>query len=510
MPHRFRTVAAAALLVVAPAVARADALSNLGWDPESTATAGSNVSIGRSIGVLFANPALLPEVEPRVHVGFLAATPRVQVRLLPKPARSDVPRSIFDSTVATDPGAVDRPLPTAELPNGRRDTLVRATDTRAVVGFATGFGLERFRFAVLAAVPMGGIASGEPRAGRADAASVRTHYDDEREGHFSNRLWMTRFGEWDRVASVIAGAGYRIDRWISVGVGVQLAAAAVARLRVYVPDAAVQDHAESNLETDVSTSWRPIVGVRAKCPKAPISLGATFRAESSFKVDGASEVQLWNDHEADPNRTIPRRTTQVFPMVFGWEPMEVALGAGWEGARADVRVAATWERWSRYVDHHAQRPQDAAAVPGASIDRDAYAFRDVVTLSGAVTAHPTRWLEITIGGAYRPTPVPAQTGRTSFVDTDVVSIALGERARFELGGRAFELSLGFQLSRMLPRTTHKDPAQTVDVFPDDARTLRGGQPMPEAAGLQTNSPGYPGYRAEGFVLASTLALAHRF
>lgn len=502
MLHRPGVLAAAVVvfLVLSPAVARADVLSTLGWDPEATATAGSNVSIGRSIGVVFANPALLPEVEPRVHVGFLAATPRLQARLLPKPPRSDVPRSVFDSTVATDPGAVDRPLPTAELAHARRDTVVRATDTRMVVGFATGFGLERFRFAALAAVPMGGN----------DAASIRTHYDDEREGHFSNRLWMTRFGEWDRVASVIAGAGYRIDRWISVGVGVQLAATALARIKVYVPDAAVQDHAESNLETDVATSWRPILGVRAKCPRAPIAVGATFRGESSFRVDGASEVQLWNDHEADPNRTIPRRTTQVFPMVFGWEPMEVALGAGWEGERADVRLAATWERWSRYVDHHGQRPEDAAAIPGVAVDRDAYRFRDVVTLSGAVTAHPARWLEITIGGAYRPTPVPAQVGRTSFVDADVVSVALGERARFELAGRAFELSLGFQLSRMLPRTTHKDPAQTIDVFPDDARTLRGAQPMPEAAGLQTHSPGFPGYRVEGFVLASTLALAHRF
>jgi len=489
-----------ALLVMLPGTAKADALSTFGWDPEAARTLGSDVALGRSTSVIFANPALLADVDDEVRVGFLVATPRLQVRLMDKPPRADVSRSIFDSSIATDPGATDRPLPTIELANARRDTTVSTTDSRLTIGVANSFGLERFRFGVLLSVPAGG----------SDAANVRTHYDDEREGTFSNRLWFTRFGETNRIASVIAGGSVQPVKWLSFGIGVQLAASAIARLKVYVPDATVQDHAESNLETSVSTSWRTILGVRGRCPVAPISIGLVWRAESAFHVDAASEVTLWNDHETDPTRTIPRRTTQNIPMVFGFEPMEVALGAAYDDARFDVRAAATFQRWSHFVDNHGTSPQDAALVPGVAVDASAFRFKDVIALSASVGLHATKWLDFSLAGTYQPSPVPPQVGRTSFVDSDTLGVALGEHASFTIAGKKFSFAIAVQLWRMLPRTVYKDPKQTVDAFPDSARTLKQAQPMPEAAGLQTNSPGYPGYRVEGWLRATSFSLAHHF
>jgi long-subunit fatty acid transport protein len=485
-----RIIAAAVLLI--PSIAHADATSLAAVDPETGAVSGSNVAYGDSIGVLVTNPALLVNVDERVHLGLAHGTPRGSIRLLDKPRGTDVSRSIYDSTIGTAPGGEDRSLATADLRNSRRDTLLGNSDTRLVVGLVSKLGIERLRVAFVASVPMG----------NSDAANINTHYDDEREGAFSNQLHFLRFGEGPRIAKVTASAGFKINDWLSVGAGVRLAAAAVARLSVYVPDAAVQSNAQTNLETSVATSWRPILGVRAE-PAKWLSLGAVFRAESAFRVEGASEVTLWNDHDANAETTTPRRTVMAFPMVFGFEPAEVALGVAAKNKRATIGVAATYQIWSRFRDHHGQRPEDVARS-------DDYRFRNVIAWSLGGTFAINDWLSASAGAALQPTPVPAQTGRTSFVDNTLVGASLGERAQFSVLGRKFAVAIAFQVWHLLPRETHKEPGKTIDQYPDDARTLRTGDPIPEAAGLQTNSPGFPGYRAEGWLLATSLSLTHQF
>jgi long-chain fatty acid transport protein len=482
------------------ATASADELGTFGWDPETAANAGANVASGASLGALHGNPALMTDVEDRVSFGYLVIAPRLQARLMPKPPASDVPRSVYGSTVATNPGLIDRPLPTAELPVSRGDTVVTSSANRVSVGFASGFGVDGFKVGAIVALPAGGD----------NAANIQTHYDDEREGAFSNRLFFTRFGQWNPITSLITGAGVRVLPWLSAGLSVQLAAAATARLNVYVPDAAVQDHVESNMQASVSTSWRPVVGLLAKIPGTRFAIGASLRGESAFRVDAASAVQLWDDHTAGASTTTPRRTVQEIPIVFGWEPMELTVGAAWDSACVSLRASATFERWSHWVDEHGVSPTDAAAIAGKTIDTAAYAFKDVVSLAASLSLRPRPWLESIVGVRWSPSPIPAQVGRTSYVDGDLLALAFGENAKIRIFGRRFTVGVALQLWRMLPRTTYKDPTQQVDQMPDDTRTLKDGQPMPEAAGLQTNSPGYPGWRSDGWLLASSITLGHQW
>lgn len=485
------------------ASAHADTGTLIGPDPDTAAALGSDVADGQSIGAIFVNPALLPGVSERAHAGLLVGAPRVQVRLMARPRGVDVARSIYDSTVATAPGGEDRAQPTAELRTPRHDTAIAGSEMRAAVGFVSSFGLTHVRFGALILVPYGG----------SDAANIRTHYDDEREAAFSNRLWMLRFGEGERIAQAIAGVGGRVLPWLSVGLGVRLAATAVARLGVYVPDASVQEHAESNLETSVATSWRPIFGARVEPASGPLknwSLGLVYRAEAAFHVDATSEVSLWNDHLPDGSA---RRTTMQIPLVFGYEPAQLAVGVAFHDQHLAARATATLERWSTYVDNHGDSPETLAAVTmpnGQTVDGNAFRFHDVVSLAASTTLQIAPWLATTLSATYRPSPVPPQIGRTSFVDSSIVGFALGERATFSIAGTKFAGSIAFQLFRLLPRTTYKDPMQTVDAYPDSARTLRGGDPIPESAGLQTNSPGFPGYSVEGWLLSTSIAVAWLF
>jgi hypothetical protein len=69
-----------------------------------------------------------------------------------------------------------------------------------------------------------------------------------------------------------------------------------------------------------------------------------------------------------------------------------------------------------------------------------------------------------------PTLVPLQTGRNNYVDNDRISTAAG----FDYDFKAF-----------------------------DSR----GRPIPSAAGLQTNNPGWPGFASSGMLFGGGVNLA---
>jgi len=502
-------LAASALVVCAaivwPAIAHAaPPFDVLGSDPETSGVAASNVAYGRSIGVLATNPALLPSVEAQAYVGYMLIAPQMHVRLKPKPAGTDVPLSIYDSDLGATAGVQDRSLPTSELAVRRGDTTINALNSRLGVGFVSSFGVPKLKVGALVVIP---LSSGS-------AADIATHYDDEREAAFSNRVRFMRFGEWEPVIAATAGAGYEITPRLNVGVSAELSATAVAKLKVYIPDASVQSYANTNLESNVSTKLRPTIGARFT-PLDWLALAAVWRAESYFHVDGASEVTLWNQHEPQTDKTILKRTVLSFPIVFGYEPMQLALAAGVERGPFTTQIVATWQRWSQYLDHHGSTPQDAAAMPPSpfarpQIDTSRYAFSDVLALQGGASWRYAKNLQLSAGAAWYPSPVPAQIGRTNYADNTLVGFTLGHRHEFRLFERRMILSAALQMWVMLERTTYKDPSQMVDEFPDAVRTLESKRTMPEAQGFQSNNPGFPGYRAGGWLTAASLSLAVPF
>ncbi|MFO0659890.1 MAG: hypothetical protein U0165_08680 [Polyangiaceae bacterium] len=486
--------------------ASAGPFSTLGYDPGleriGQRQRGLRKNARRDVHEL---SSLLTEVPRHFSGGILATASDLQVKLMPKPRASNVPISIYDSDIGSIRGLNDRALPTVELAQQRRDTNVNGVRTWFSVGGSTEFALKGLRVGALVIAPLTG----------SDAANVLTHYDDEREAAFSNRVSLVRFGQWDRILAMIVGAGYQPTSWLAVGAAAQFSASAVARVKVYIPDAAVQSAANTTLSTSVSTSWRPVIGARF-IPSDKLAIGLTWRGESYIDVDGASEVTLWNYHESGTDKTQLKRTTQRFPVVVDYEPMEVSASIGTHLGPVTAQATVTWQQWSNFLDQHGIRPQDVAVLPTigttttAPQDTSRYAFHNTVAVHGGAQVKILRDAEVVIGGAYRPSPVPAQTGRTNFADSDLVAITLGQRCDFTVRGVLLTLSTSLQLWHMLPRTTHKDPSGVVDEFPDSSRGVRDGRQMSEATGLQTNNPGYPGYTTSGLLLAGSATLSHAF
>jgi len=346
---------------------------------------------------------------------------------------------------------------------------------------------------------------------------VRGYYPDEREQFFSNTVHFTRFGEWSQVFSMMFGVAYRPLPWLSVGASAEGALSVGATLDAYIPEATVQDYALANMDMETSAGMRGIIGVTAR-PIEMLSFSLVWRDRRFVKVDAEAQLKLWNYHEAGGS-TVPKRVVQNHALALDFEPMEATFTAGLKLSGFSAEAGVTWNHWSDYLDIHHTRAQENAVFTPANegdplVDGSEFEFSDTFSFSVGLAWEYLEGFTLTGGAAYRPTPVPAQKGRTNYVDNDLLSLGLGHRFVFPFLGETLRVDVGLQFWTLFETTVHKewDPDNPLikDEFPDRAQTLIGGQPMPEAEGLQTNNPGFPGYIAGGWAITGSVSLSYLF
>ena len=88
-----------------------------------------------------------------------------------------------------------------------------------------------------------------------------------------------------------------------------------------------------------------------------------------------------------------------------------------------------------------------------------------------------------------------------------VGIAIGADLKIPIGKSSY-VRPGLQLAaqRLIPRHVTKDPARIIDELPDGSAFDSTRDPVPGAAGLQTNNPGYPGFASGGYLWSGSLFL----
>ena len=140
---------------------------------------------------------------------------------------------------------------------------------------------------------------------------------------------------------------------------------------------------------------------------------------------------------------------------------------------------------------------------------DLAGFEDTFSTRAAAWMPLREGIQGQLGLGYDPSPVPPQTGRTNYVDNDRVVASLGASHDTDwLGGARVDWFL--QLHALLPRDTDKaqrdaypdcGPGVTdlCDEVPDSTADPRTGQPYPDARGLQTGNPGFPGFSSGGWI-----------
>jgi long-chain fatty acid transport protein len=444
------------------------------------------------------NPALLPEVESGLTLGFFFLSQQLEMHLDARASSPLCPNRACDVPVVNDAGPasfrhadgspIDTPaLPTQWLEQGRTGSQgesVLPPRPRQAAGTGQsqqGFialGLvqsvipDRVGLGVYTLLPVG------------DFMRTRAFYSDEREQFFSNSLHSELYSDRLSAASIAFGAGVRLSEAFSLGLSLTLAIQSSARAPAYVSNLSDLDSLLLDSDVGVNVSLSPHVGLSYR-PSSRLRLSATAHSPQSVEIETQVAYVIATGIEQQAEQSF---THGYLPWIFG-VGAELALGAD-DAPHWSLVATTTYSLWSQYRDRHSQSPSAG------------YAWSNAVGVSAGVHYAGTRWRGF-LDGAFHPSPVPAQTGRTNYVDNDRLGGAIGGSYLFSLFGHAAEAGLSAQLHALLTRSVVKtsgvsDPVR--DELPDDAIGGTPSGPISGREGLQTNNPGFPGFSSQGFII----------
>lgn len=320
--------------------------------------------------------------------------------------------------------------------------------------------------------------------------TARGFYPDEREALFSNSLHPELYGDRMTAVSVAAGAAFKLLPELSVGAGLSISLANAAASSTYVRDSSDYDKLLLNNTVTTHVNVAPTGGVRW-VPAKFLRIGGVLQSPESFTIDTTITAALPAGTESSTTRS----------GVFHWMPWRVGFGAEADVLRRGPYTMAVagslkYAVWSAYLDRHGQEPGSYG---------DDLAWKDV--MSGALGVRnawgPARGF---IDLSFAPSPVPVQVGRTSYVDNDRVGISFGADVELVLAGKRLRPGVQGFVTRMIPRHAQKDDARIRDEVPDGSVLGSTYDPLPGAAGLQTNSPGWPGFASAGWLYGGALTL----
>ena len=440
-------------------------------------TGGNQITarvLSRSSAVTYFNPSLLPEATPKLEVSFFGLATQSRIRLKARPDGVDVPSTIY----STD--APLRPLATGDLPNARSNTEAEDNVIYATIGMVRPLIDKYLIFGFYALLPVRAF------------LDQNSFFADEREQYFSNQLHAELLGDRLNVSSITFALGSQFADWVSFGIGIDVAILTESKVTVYIPDGSDQGHVLLSPDIHTNSKFKPYVGATLH-PSDRTSVVATLHFPFSNTTQGQNDLRFWNYTYPAGQTSVP----QVYTISQGSEPLRLALGGSFSGRRLpdgrapwEIGVQLLSERWSQYSDRHGVHPLDkwndtvSVALGGGFLWRDRHVTADI---------------------GYVPSPVPDQTGRTNYVDNSRLVASAGIEGAVKFFGRDLEAGVTLFGSYFLPREVSKDPNAAhpvIDEFPDNATDIRTGLPAAGAAGLQTNNPGYPGWKSTGYMLGA--------
>lgn len=431
------------------------------------------------------DPALLPHLEDGFAIGFFVLSDPLTTSLRARPAGHDVSDAIYDAWAPDAEGKLQplsfRPLPTAILPD-RGDEDGGALRSYLTISLVKHLIANRLAVGFMAVLPTSTFQEQTAR------------FADERQQFFSNDLEHELYGDRLGMMTVSLGLGGDIVKWLSWGAGFTLGLSTTTTNPVYIPDAGNQREILITSDTGVDTSLAPHFALAMR-PSDAVTLAVAVHTRAKSETRGTNRLKFWKyDYEEGETALVQR-----FRFVNGFEPLTLATGAKVtlpidETHRWQLGAELRWRGFSEYRDRVGQHPLDT--------------WSDVVTVAlGA--RYETGTAAIHVDAAWVPSPVPDQTGRESYVDEDRIGIAAGLDADIDVLGVKLRGSIGIQVHRLVPRSVTKSesaPFPVVDEFPDDAVDILSGDSIPDAAGLQTNNPGYPGFASEGWLFGAGVSL----
>ena len=448
------------------------------------------------------NPALLVDATPGVSTGVFVLGEQIRVDLAGRPGTQyAVPDGIENATHANGSQWTNAPIPTNWLQNGRPATALNpALAARPRQGDGSGSGVfayqmlglvtklfhDRLTLGAYALIPYSKFTG-------ADA-----FYSDEREQYFSNSLHPELYGDRLVATSIAVAGGLKISDALAIGLGFTLNLTTEAFTPTYVANTGQLQNILVDSDVRVIAGLSPHAGLSYK-PIPRLRLTATAHAPEKLAIDTNFTFLLANGVQQAANADF----------THDYVPWQLGAGVSYDILKTPdetftLAASAVFGQWSTYIDRHSEAPVDP------------YGWSD--TLTPVVGARYQRGaLSVLLDTVYQPTPVPLQTGRTNYVDTDRVGVDGGIDCKFSLFDTSFHVGAQVEVQRLVPRYQSKlptptspdgqnhTPALVADEVPDDG--VVNGQPIAGRQGLQTNNPGWPGFGSDGWIVGGGVYLS---
>jgi hypothetical protein len=453
------------------------------------------------------NPAMLEDAEDRLDVGVAVLSEQISLTLDGRNPSADVPLAVGARDIIYGPPSNPTQLPNTVVPTqwlqlgcqqgnqpGQcpaggfparpRQSEGSSGQTRPylVLGAVKHLIKNRFSIGAYLMLPL------------ANLTTANAFYSDEREALFSNSLHPELYGDRLTALSIAVAGSFRLLKSLSLGIGTTLGLANQATSSSYVPSATDYSQLLVNNSIGVTASLSPHAGAYWT-PTDRVRVGAVVHAPSSFVIDTTIVSTL-------PNGVVATGTQHE---VHDYLPWRASVGAEIDVIRTrhyqfGVAAQLTWMNWSTYLDRHGDSPSMYDNQYNENLG-----FHDTLIYSIGLR-HKYKKLRTYIDWQYAPTPVPAQTGQSNYVDNDRYGVALGGDIEAVVGGVRIRPGIQLLAYRLAWREVTKDNRQIPDDLPDDARSSSTGDPVVGAQGLQTNNPGWPGFGSEGWVYGGTVSL----
>ncbi|MCA9674753.1 MAG: outer membrane protein transport protein, partial [Myxococcales bacterium] len=274
------------------------------------------------------------------------------------------------------------------------------------------------------------------------------------------------------VVEPVAALAYG-DRF-AIGAGASVLADARSNQIVFdVGVVAGEKVGEAQLDIELPMRLAPILGVWAR-PSDRVRLGATFRGELSLDLvlDILANVQVVGVVTGDA--LVSLRASNYFTPARGTAAAAVDVTPD-----LTIEGDVTWSHWSSF-DAGVADLQVLVALditpPLVSSQTPAPGFHDTFSGRAGVEwrggGRRTRWA-LRGGWGWLPTPVPAQTGLTSFADGDRMLVTLGAGVTLAdwapILTRPIDVDVGLQWQHVAHQLTQKD----VDLYPGQAFSSGG-------------------------------------
>ena len=338
--------------------------------------------------------------------------------------------------------------------------------------------------------------------------TAKAFYNDEREQFFSNSLHPELYSDRLTATSLAFGVGGKVNDKLSVGLSFTLALKNTAQAPVYISDLGDLNTLLLDSDIGVEAAVAPHFGVTYD-PSDKLRIVATVHTPQAFEIETGFDYFL---------ATGSKQGASV-SFTHSYMPLTGGLGTHYEigefgGHNIGIAATAVFARWSQYKDRHSERPHPD------------YEWSD--TLAGSVGVRHARGpLQSYLDATYQPSPVPAQTGRSNYVDNNRLGVTGGFDYAVSFWGSKLRIGLSAQGHRLFNRKTVKFdtpinpqpnpnlpgfgdnhfPQLVIDEVPDDAVDGLLGDAIPNRDGLQTNNPGWPGYSSNGWIYGVSLNIS---